>query len=169
MAAHDDDCFGQVLLEPLGKLECSESLGREVALQTDDIGTELDTLRMTVFDSIDAEVDDLALMPLLFEATSHANGPERLDEREHLETENSTGGRFEEGDLHCWSGGGYDYSTKLWELLSPEGARGGRGVLTFSLLSTTIENEMGLIWSGFEGSVRPCFESPAKQTTAAFS
>jgi len=53
-----------------------------------------------VLDAVDPEVDDLALVPVGLEGAGHVFEAERLDEGDHLETEDAPGVWLEQRDLH---------------------------------------------------------------------
>ncbi len=89
MASDDDQHFGEQLPDPGGQTHGAKSLRREVALETDDVGGECDELRESLLDAVDAHIDDLAGMPFAFETAGHALQTERLDERDHLQADNS--------------------------------------------------------------------------------
>ena len=50
--------------------------------------------------TVDAQVEDLALVSLRFETRGDADRAERLDEGEHLQAEDAADGRFDECDFH---------------------------------------------------------------------
>src|SRR5205823_10343251 len=87
-------------LDPLRQTDRAIALRREVALQPDDVGIERPARREARLLAVDAEVVHLALVSVSLEACRDADRTQRLDERQHLQAENSADGRLDERDLH---------------------------------------------------------------------
>src|SRR5207248_4459152 len=100
VTADDDIRPRHELLDALRQANRAIALGGEVALQADDVGIELHAIVQTALLTVDAHVDDEALMAMLLETRSHADRPQRLDEGEHLEPQNPSDRRLDERDFH---------------------------------------------------------------------
>ena len=100
VTADDDEGAGILALNALRKTHRAISLRREVALQPYNIRREFLAQREAVLFAVDAQVEDLALVSLGFETGSDADRTKRLDEGEHLQSEDAADGRFDESDFH---------------------------------------------------------------------
>ncbi len=83
-----------------GEAHHAEALGGEVALEADHLRREGAQLLQAARHAVEAQIDDLALVAFLLEAAGHALEAERLDEGDHLETDDAADGRLEERNLH---------------------------------------------------------------------
>src|SRR4029077_6735543 len=84
---------------PLGQPDRAVALRREIALQADDVRIERAAKRESLLFTLDAEIEDSALVALLLEARRDADRPEGLDERQHFETEDAADWGLEERDF----------------------------------------------------------------------
>ena len=100
MPADDDERTRHVAFDPLRQSNRAIALRREVALQADDVGIELLACRQSRFFAVDAKIVDGALVAVRFEAGGDADRAERLDERQHFQSEDAADGRFDECDFH---------------------------------------------------------------------
>ena len=105
VAADDDERAGILALDALGQPHRAITLRREVALQSDHVRREFLHEPEAVLFAVDAQVEHLALVSLGFETRGDADRAERLDEREHLQAEDSADRRFYECDFHLVQGG----------------------------------------------------------------
>jgi hypothetical protein len=127
VAADDDEGARHLALHALGEAQRPLALGREVALQADDVGVETAAGLHARLLAVDAQVEDGAGVPEVLEGSGDADQPERLDEGEHLEAEDSPDGRLEEGDLHAvWTSGTAGYCA----MTAVIGCRSGRRLST---------------------------------------
>lgn len=103
MSAHQHEGVRQVLLDAAGHPQRAEALGGEVALQAHDVRLEVTAPREALLDAVDPEVKDPALVPVGLQSAGHVFQAERLDEGDHLQTQDTAGMRFEESDFHDWA------------------------------------------------------------------
>src|SRR5579859_6350964 len=101
MAANDDERAGRLPLDALREAHGAVALRREVALQPDDVRREPAAILEALLFAVDAQVDDLALVPVALEARRDADRAEGLDEGQHLQAEDAAHRRFEERHFHA--------------------------------------------------------------------
>ena len=99
VTAHQDKRSRHFLFDALRQTNRPFAFGREITLQADNIGPERLADRHSVFRAVDSEIDDLAFVPVTFQAGRDTDRPERLNKREHLKPKDAADGRLDKGDL----------------------------------------------------------------------
>jgi hypothetical protein len=98
--ADDHERLRQEAADLLGQTDGAVPLGGEVALEAHDGGGEATADLQALLFAFQPQVDDLADMAVRLQAPGHTDQAERLDEGQHLEAEDASDRRFEEGDVH---------------------------------------------------------------------
>ena len=96
MSADDDQHLRQFLPYALRQAERAKPFGGEVALQADDVRVEGAHLGQPGLDAVKAHVDDLTGMTFQLQTAGDTLHPQRLDEGDHLQTDDAADRRFQE-------------------------------------------------------------------------
>src|ERR1051326_6491564 len=100
MAADHHESAGHLRLDALRQADRAIALSREVALQADDIRIERAAEGQSLLLAVDAHVEHAAFVTVPLQTCRNADRAERLDKRQHFQTEDSANGRLEERNLH---------------------------------------------------------------------
>src|SRR5213075_2463413 len=101
VTSHENKRARHFSFDPFSETNRAFPFRREIALQSDHIRPERLADRHSIFRTVDPKVDDLAFVPVAFQARGDTDRPERLNEREHFESQNAANGRLDEGNLHA--------------------------------------------------------------------